>query len=162
MAVLVEATSVILRRDSIGRIFPGGWEAFGAAVPNATLCYDDDIARVGFLSPSEVEGYVKHLQRIGLKVSSQEKYVDLAIVDQCRGLIAGCDWLEFGRFPIGAGHVSACWLFAGPRKGTGVHMKRTMDISTPPGWTFESSLSQRFRFVPTTAADSTTEGQAAV
>jgi hypothetical protein len=157
MAVLVEATSVVLRRASISRSYAGGWDAFVAAVSNATLCYDDDIARVGFLSSSEVERYVRNLQRCGLEFLDQGKYVDVAIVDQCRGLASECDWLEFGRFPMGTGRMSACWLFVGPRMGAGIHMKSTsMDISTPPGWKFEGSLSQSFRFIPTTEADGTT------
>jgi hypothetical protein len=157
MAVLVEATSVVLRRDSIARLYPSGWEAFVVAVPNATLCYDDDIARVGFLSPFEVERYVKDLQRCGLEFMDNGKYVDVAIVDQRQGLVSKCDWLEFGRFPMGTGQMSACWLFVGPRMAAGIHMKGTsMDISTPPGWQFEGSLSQSFRFIPTTEADGTT------
>lgn len=45
MAVLVEAISVIVRRDAIRGKYPGGWQGFVAAVPNGTLCYDDDLAR---------------------------------------------------------------------------------------------------------------------
>lgn len=158
MAVLVEAISVITRIDTILKAVPGGWDAFVAAVPNATLCYDDDIARVGFLSPSEVERYVIDLQQCGLEFLHRGKYVDVAIVDQCRGLASKCDWLEFGRFPMGTGQMSACWFFDGPRMCAGIHMKGTsIDISTPPDWQFEGSLSQKFRFIPTTEAKDTIE-----
>ena len=158
MAVLVEAISVVLRRASISRSYAGGWDAFVAAVPNPTLCYDDDIARVGFLSPSEVERYVKDLQRCGLEFLEHRKYVDVAIVDQRQGLLSKCDWLEFGRFPMGSGQMSACWFFDGPRICVGANMKGTsMDISTPRSWQFEGSLSQSFQFIPTTDADGTTQ-----
>jgi hypothetical protein len=158
MAVLVEAISVVIRRASISRSYAGGWDAFVAAVPNATLCKDDDIARVGFMSPSEVERYVKDLEQRGLELLEHGKYVDVAIVDQRQGLLSKCDWLEFGRFPMEAGQMSACWFFDGPRICAGVHMKGTsMDISTPSGWQFEGSLSQSFQFIPTTDADGTTQ-----
>ena len=86
------------------------------------------------------------------------KYVDVAIVDQRQGLLSKCDWLEFGRFPMGTEQMSACWFFDGPRICAGIHIKGTsIDISTPPDWQFEGSLSQKFRFIPTTDADGTTQ-----
>jgi len=51
MAVLVEAISVVVRRDAIDRSFGGGWRAFVSCVPNTTLSTDDQLARVGFTSP---------------------------------------------------------------------------------------------------------------
>jgi hypothetical protein len=46
MAVPVEGLSVIIRRDAFVRAFQGGGDAFLAAVPNQTLCYDRELARV--------------------------------------------------------------------------------------------------------------------
>jgi hypothetical protein len=40
MAVLVEAISVIVRRDTIARRYDGGWPGFVAAAVNSTLCAD--------------------------------------------------------------------------------------------------------------------------
>jgi hypothetical protein len=54
MAVLVEAISVVVRRDAIDRSYEGGWVAFVSSVPNATLCTDDQLARVGFMDPKAV------------------------------------------------------------------------------------------------------------
>jgi len=48
MAVLVEAISVIVRRDAINRSYDGGWAGFLSHVPNNTLCADHELARVGF------------------------------------------------------------------------------------------------------------------
>ena len=150
MAVLVEAISVIVRRDAIDAKYPGGWEAFVEDTPNATLCYDDEIARVGFMAPSDIGTFVNHLERHGLRSLEDGKAVDLAVADQQQGLATECDWLEFGRIELGdSGKVSACWLFEGPRMGYGLHMPGTsMQIATPPGWQFEGSLSQKFGFVP--------------
>jgi len=40
MPVLVEATSVIIKRSAIDEKWPGGWESFVRDVPNQTLCAD--------------------------------------------------------------------------------------------------------------------------
>ena len=61
MAVLVEALSVIVRRDAIVRKYRGGWQEFLQHVPNNTFCTDDELARVGFMHPKDVEAYVTHL-----------------------------------------------------------------------------------------------------
>ena len=39
--------------------------------------------------------------------------------------------------------------------GAGVHFRGlTMDLHTPPGWTFEDSLSKKFAFIPIQDAQS--------
>jgi len=61
MAVLVEAISVIVRRKAIDHSYPGGWDAFVAEVPNKTLCADDQLARVGFMTPQDVQNFIRAL-----------------------------------------------------------------------------------------------------
>jgi hypothetical protein len=51
VAVLIEAICVVVRRDSIDRSFNGGWAGFCSCVPNATLCTDEKLARIGFMDP---------------------------------------------------------------------------------------------------------------
>lgn len=67
MAVLVEAISVIVRREAIDELFPDGWGKFIEIVPNDTLCFDDELARVGFMSPVGVEEFVRELESNGLR-----------------------------------------------------------------------------------------------
>ena len=67
MAVLIEAISVVVRADVLLQKFPGGWEAFKSIIPNQTLCADNEIVRVGFMSPQDVESFVKKLQDAGLE-----------------------------------------------------------------------------------------------
>ena len=152
MAVLIEAISVVIRRDRIDKLFPGGWGGFVSAVPNNTLCADDEIARVGFMSPQDTEAFIKRLERGGFKFLDRGKPIDIAVVDQQRGPTIECGWLEFGKLPFGdsVGKVSACWFFEGPRVAAGLHMRGTsMNIATPPGWEYEGSISQKVGFVPT-------------
>ena len=151
MAVLVEGTSVIVRRDAIESKYDGGWDTFVDNVPNATLCADDEITRVGFMGPADVEAFVRHLERMGLQFVQGGKAIDLAIADQQEGLITECGWLEFAKIGYrDQGKISTCWFFDSPRIVPGIHLRgRSMDIATPAGWKFEDSLSQKFQFVPT-------------
>ena len=149
MAVLVEGISVIVRRDAIEGKFRGGWPAFVTLAPNATLCADDHLARIGFMAPSDVERFVDSLERAGLAFQSQGKAIDLAVVDQVRGPTIDCEWLEFGRFTFGnsGGIVAVAWLFKGQRIAAGVHFPgESLQLATPEGWTYEGSLSERSTF----------------
>lgn len=151
MAVLVEAISVVMRRIAIDAKYPGAWAAFVDEAPNRTLCYDSDLARVGFMTPQDVGAYIECLEKHGLAFITNGKAHDIVVVDQQEGPTVKCEWLEFAQLPFGGagGKVSACWLFEGPRIASGLHIPgAAMDLHTPPGWTFEGSLSQRFGFVP--------------
>jgi hypothetical protein len=139
--VLIEATSVVVRLSAIEASYPGGWKAFVADAPNATLCGDGHLARVGFMDPSDVEGFVRRLERRGLRYLVDGSARDFLVVDQQLGPTAPCDWIGFGRadLPPGSGHeVSGCWLLGESRDC----------LVTPDGWKYEGSLSQTFIFVP--------------
>ncbi len=151
MAVLVEAISVIVRRDAINQRLAGGWSAFQDLVPNATLCYDEDLARVGFMAPDDTRRFIQGLEARGLTyLNRRHQAVDIAVADQQRGLMVDCDWLEFARVPINdTDKVGACWLFEGPRLAYGVHLTgRFLTLATPPDWEYEDSLSKEFGFAP--------------
>ena len=62
MAVLIEGISVIVRRDAIESRYRSGWDGFVADVPSATFCADEEIARVGFMHPVDVEAFIEGLQ----------------------------------------------------------------------------------------------------
>lgn len=53
MAVLCEATSVVAKTESIVRGFDS-FDAFKGIVPNKTLSADNEIVRVGFMTPDDV------------------------------------------------------------------------------------------------------------
>jgi len=149
MAVLVEAISVVVRRDSIDRLFSGGWDSFLETVPNQSFCTDDELTRVGFLGPDEVGAYIEELHAGGLQYFVDGKAQDICVVDQQRGPMVECDWLEFAHLPMGDGKVGATWLFEGPKIAAGIHMKGgSMNLATPADWTFKGSLSETFHFLP--------------
>lgn len=150
MAVLVEAISVIVRREAVKTRFAGGWREFLTCVPNSTLCTDGDLARVGFMSPPDIEAFVRHLEEGGLTFLRNGQAVDMAVVDQKRGPTMPAKWLEFAQISLGetGNKVAACWLFEGSRIAAGFHMSaKGMPLATPDGWTYENSLSANFKFV---------------
>jgi hypothetical protein len=153
MAVLVEAISVIVRLDAVKTRFSGGWREFIGCVKNSTLCYDECLARVGFMSPNDADAFVKRIVGGGLTFLRDGQAVDIAIVDQIRGPIMPVDWLEFAYMNLAGteNKVAICWVFEGERRGDGIHMSlsadRTMTLATPDGWVYERSLSANSKFV---------------
>jgi hypothetical protein len=149
MAVLVEAISVLIRKDSIRSKISGGEKRFELLIPNATYCDDGELARVGFLNPTDVGSFIDELEEAGLTFMENGKCIDVAVCDQQTGLTTDCDWVEFGHLPIGGGKVGAAWLFEGERFGFGIHMSSTsFELATPSGWDFKDSLSDKFHFLP--------------
>ncbi|MEE4254532.1 MAG: hypothetical protein V2I50_10885, partial [Desulfuromusa sp.] len=140
MAILIEGLSVVIKAQAVIAKFPGGWPAFEASSPNETLCADNELVRVGFMTPDDVKLFVDTLSDHGIQYLSQGKSDDLVIVDQQKGFCAPCDWAEFGQVDL-AGHpekkISACRLIGSNQP----------QIVLPDGWLYESSLSANYKFV---------------
>jgi hypothetical protein len=146
MAVLVEGISVVIRADALLRAFADDWEAFKQVVPNATLCADGELARVGFMCPEDVEHFVSTLSQNGLAYLVNGEAKDLIVVDQMRGPLVRCDWIEFGHIDLDGDtrrRIAACRLCGSTLKA----------LMKPDGWEFEGSLSQSFGFVPSQHRD---------
>ena len=157
MAVLCEAISVVIRRDSINTYYRGGWDKFFEAIPNQTFCTDGELIRIGFLNPNEVKLFVDAIVDSGLQFQADKKILglftksrkinDIIIVDQHQGPLAPCSWVEFGKFEVGniKTKVSMCWLFEGKRIASGLHfIDKSMELATPEGWTPEDSSGLKF------------------
>lgn len=145
MAVLIEAISVVVRADQLLKKVPGGWDAFKGIVPNQTLCADNEIVRVGFMVPQDVESFIEKLQEFGLEFLRDGEAIDIAVADQTSGLTSKCAWLEFGHVNMddNGSRVAACQLVESNVK----------QVVTPSGWKFEGSLSSTFAFVPSEHAE---------
>jgi hypothetical protein len=98
MAVLVEAITVVVRRDTLERVYAGGVDGYELDCPNATFCTDDDLTSVGFMTSTDVRAFVERLVDAGLGFVDDQGFVDIA---------AACGWLAFSRLP---GNYSMCWL----------------------------------------------------
>ena len=157
MAVLCEAISVVTKRDSIDAFYKGGWAAFQNDVPNETICTDEELVRVGFMSPDAVGAYIEKLEANGLQFQPKKKLLglfnssravnDIVVIDQHQGPTTPCEWVEFVKRPFGekGEEVSMCWLFEGERVigASGIYMKgATMNFATPARWSHEKSSVQ--------------------
>lgn len=138
MAVLIEATCVVVRADAIMSRHTGGWIEFRDSVPNGTLVCDNEIASVGFMASQDLDRYISRLQANGLRFLEHGQAQDIAVADQWQGICTPCDWLEFGHMGGEHKRVAACRMV-----GT-----REEQFFTPEGWTFEDSASQTLRFIP--------------
>jgi hypothetical protein len=141
MAVLAEGISVVIRADRLLAAFESDWGAFKAIVPNKTLCADDELVRVGFMVPVDVKAFVDGLAARGLTYVADGAAQDLVVVDQMRGPLVRCDWVEFGQIRLGGDpkqRVAACRLVGSTQSV----------VITPEGWSFEKSVSSSFGFVP--------------
>jgi tetratricopeptide (TPR) repeat protein len=145
MAVLVEGISVIARRDRLDELFPGGSEQYIADCPNATACADNYLVRIGFMGPDGVRGLVRRLESLGfVHLDAEGNAQDLVVVDQLRGSMSKCDWIEYGQVEIGGNRVAIARLAGDP----------AARMIAPPGWTYEESLTHKHRFVPLEQANS--------
>jgi len=136
MPVLVEALSVVIKAERLKAVYPGGWDAFVADAPNDTLCSDGTVARLGFMTLDDVRACIRGLEALGLVHLRDGLAQDLVVVDQQRGPVDRCDWVEFGRVRLDEGDVSVCRLI-GTTDDTFV---------TPANWTYQDSLSHRFSY----------------
>lgn len=144
MAILVEGISVITKVQEIHKRVPGGWEGFKKLIPNNTLCSDNEIARVGFMSPDDVESFIEELEAHSLVFQSNGEAIDIAVADQLQGLTTKCSWLEFGHINLNSDpkrRVAACRLVGSTEN----------QIFTPDDWDFNNSLTSSYGFSPTNA-----------
>lgn len=140
MAILVEGISVIIKADAIINRYPGGWEAFESDPPNATLCADGELIRVGFMVPDDVKAFVDSLTAYGIVYQRDGKAIDLVVADQQKGLMAECDWAECSYFRAPEGYrVTGCRMID----------STVQQVVMPDGWKYKDSLSAKFRFVET-------------
>jgi hypothetical protein len=141
VAVLIEGISVVIRCRSIVERASGGVAAFMKTLPNKTLRSDGELACVHFMTPHDTQSYVEILGKAGLVYRGVDgEPIDLVVVDQNRGPVIPCDWLDFGHTdwnndPLQP--IAVCC--ARPVKNTGV--------VAPEGWSYAESLTANSRFV---------------
>lgn len=141
MPVLVECISVIVRISAIKRSYPGCWEAFFENCPNQTLCYDSELARVGFMTPDHTKHFTEHLEAAGLVFLADGWAVDFVVADQQKGFTTPCAWAEIGHMYLGENEtmrVAACRSVGSSEEV----------VCAPDDWRFEDSVSNNFTFIP--------------
>ncbi len=138
MAVLIEAYSILVRRDGVEQRFAGGVDAFRDFVPNRTFLTDGSLFRVGFMAHHDAMVFCTGLVRRGLVGPSGDEWRDFALADHRLGVLGRAPWLEVRRMPVDGGEVMAGWL-VGSEPGT---------VVAPEGWRFVGSLTDSASFIP--------------
>ena len=135
MAVLIEAISVVIRLETLAEKYPGGVDQYAEDCHNGTFCMDKDIARVGFMSPEDVDAFIDNLELLGLTCVTNGEYEEIAVLAQFRGLILPCEWLECLDVKIFEGDqkLMVCQIKGSAFSG----------VALPGGWNYETSLSKR-------------------
>jgi len=126
MPVLVEATSVIIKRTSVQSKIDGGQVFLAKIIPNQTVCADDYLVRVGFMTGPALHEFVVALEAAGLNCLVDGMATDFAIVDQDQRPHAPCNWLEVTTVSIGEldTPITAARLLG----------DTSTEISLPQGW----------------------------
>lgn len=158
MPVLLEALSVVIRADALMTRYEGGWEAFVKEVPNRTLCADGFLARVGFLAVEEARDYCAELESKGiLGLNEAGEATDYAVVDQMRGHLAPCPWLELGLVTCVEDGREAGQVLAGRLVGAPYEGDSESKVVTPEGWTWGQSLTKGLTEAARAQADAVLE-----
>lgn len=138
MSVLIEAVSVVIKRDSIRTKFSGGWSSFQSIVfSQYSTCADSNLATVSFLAASDAFSYVRFLEEMDFIYLQ-----DFAIADQTQGLKDTCDWCYITDFKL---YNNPAMAVTGCKAEGGKERK----LYVPPGWKFEGSLSQHCTYQDT-------------
>lgn len=146
MAVLVEAISVIVRRDALDARYAGGSDRYVADCPNATACADAHLVRVGFMDPASVGEHVRALEGHGLvHLDHDHRAHDMVVIDQLHGPTSACEWVDYGHISIDGNTIAAA-RFA---------EDQSSQFFTPTGWCYDNSLTKTHRFIPSDEAGRT-------
>jgi hypothetical protein len=141
MPILIEGISVVILCHSIVEKMSGGVDYFYKNLPNKTLRSDGDLACLHFMTPHDTKAYVDFLNNSGLTYRDKNGApIDIIVVDQNRGPMVSCDWLDFGH---------ADWN-NNPGQTVAVcraKFTKNLGLVAPEGWSYENSLTANSRFV---------------
>jgi len=92
MSILIQFYTVVTRTDVIEKKYPRGVEKY---TKGSLIWHDDYIIGTSFKNGFDVDSHVEYLKEYNIRFDNAEISQDVAIFDQCRGILTGCDWLEF-------------------------------------------------------------------
>ena len=95
MTILIEAINVVIKKDSLIRVFGDNYDEFQGLIPNQSSYEDEKLGRVGFMDEYGVNEFISSLENKGLRfLDKNGNFDDFAIVCQGQDLKYKCDWLE--------------------------------------------------------------------
>ncbi len=97
MAVLVEAYSVVVKTESLQRVYPCGFSSFKKQVLKHPYCFDEAVISIHFTDADDLEFFVDD---IILRSNNQLTIDDFALIDMIEGVMTNNNWLRFIRGKI--------------------------------------------------------------
>jgi hypothetical protein len=139
VSVLVEALSLVIRHSVLDISYPGGTHAFvqrmrDPSVPCRCVCSDDTLVSVSFFGADDATVVGSELLALGIVAMDDDRFYELAFIDQAKGPTMPCDWIEWQKHEAG---YTSCWL-----AGT-----EPEPLHAPDNWTPEQSRRLTFHDV---------------
>jgi hypothetical protein len=136
MSVLVEALSLIIPRKVLDVSYPGGTKAFLQKMevvpsPCRCACSDEMLVSVSFFGVADATVVGDQLLELGIVAVDNDRFYEMAFIDQAKGPTMRCDWIEWTRHAEG---YTSCWL-VGSEPGP---------FRAPAGWTPKQSRDLTF------------------
>ena len=95
MTILIEAINVVIKLESLNKIFGDNYDEFYGLIPNQSSYQDKKLLRVGFMVEDDLHNFISSLEKKGLKLFDKNgSFDDFAYVYQAHDLTNKCDWLE--------------------------------------------------------------------
>lgn len=136
MAVLIEGVCLLLRCDTIARLYPGGVAGLAEASPAEAICADEELLAPTFEDSDAAEDFLAELAVYGVRHLIDDMAADAVLADPFIGPVSPCGWAEYARVAVGGQpdrQVGACgW--------PGSDMAA---LQVPVGWRFEGSQSEQ-------------------
>lgn len=104
MSIAVLMYTVVTRLDEIKNKYPGGLREY-ASLP--FVWYDEFLVGSSFMNGFDVDDHINCLRKCGIYLDALKSSQSVAVVDQIRGILTECDWLDFGKDVSGQ---EICWL----------------------------------------------------
>jgi len=106
MSIAILMYTVVIKLEAINEKYPGGIEEYSKT---PYVWHDHYLVGSSFMNGFDVESHINYLKKYGIVFDAKQYSSDIAIVDQIRGILTSCDWLEFGEDDKSE---SICWLMA--------------------------------------------------
>lgn len=104
MSIGIQFFTVVSRRETVERKYPGGLVQYQSA---PFVWCDEYIVGSSFMNYLDVDDHIEHLRKQGFLVDPSVPDSEVAIVDQSRGVLTKAAWLEFA---IQEQRGAICWL----------------------------------------------------
>ncbi len=104
MSVPIEFISLVIRRSSLDKSYPGGSTQFikdYGPFDNRVNAFDSDLVKFGAMNPRDIDDLITELTTYGLegrpKTTQSDEWIDFCIIDELLGITGTCHWMVYER-----------------------------------------------------------------